>query len=538
MSHSSSRADQAPSRADLALAHPVYQLLDRLEARGIFEGLLPRIRPYSISAILALTGEALASTEISETESQRLLLHRNALSHQNPTCKAVLGDGSFYQHADSVLSVTVNPLFSQSVEAARNQSDPDETISQTRVGLGISGTFHRHFSFRLQHYEGREWSTIERRSRSDVRFAPLEAAQIKGQTADFRESRYQVGITLPWFEVDFGKESFDWGPARDGNLFLQHRGPSFLYGRLRFSHKALTFEHILGALRTPPDDIDHATTTTDNEHRRTLPAPKRLVTHRLELAISDRLTVGIHEAVIYGDRGFETAYAIPVSILVGAQSYAGDTDNLAIGFDVSYGLGRDTLIYGSLFFDDLAKFSPGAFSNQIGVQAGVFWVNPLGLKDVDIRAEYARLEPYTYAHNFSINSFTHFDANLGHPIGPNADRASLHVQTWLTGSIKSWTSLARSRQGENYEINGELVNVGGDPTLGRRPTDKATRTFLSGDRITRDQFELGFEWEASSVIRLLVQGHYHRTHSRSAATGQISRSISRSLNLAVELNAF
>jgi len=538
MSHGTSRADQASSSPDLTLDHPVYRLLDRLEARGIFEGLLPRVRPYSIRSILALTNEALASTEISERERKRLLLHRSTLSHRTPTGKAFVRDGSLYQYADSILSVRVDPLFSESVEATRNQSDPDETISQTRVGLGISGTFHRHFSFRLQHYEGREWSTIERRSRSDVRFAPLEAVQIKGQTADFRESRYQLGITLPWFEVDFGKESFDWGPARDANLFLQHRGPSFLYGRLRFSHKALTFEHVLGALRTPPDDIDHATTTTDNGHRRTLPAPKRLVTHRLELAISNRLNVGIHEAVIYGDRNFEAAYAIPVSILVGAQSYAGDTDNLAFGFDVSYRLGRSTLIYGSLFFDDLAKFSPGAFSNQVGVQTGVFWVNPLGLKDVDVRAEYARLEPYTYAHNFSINAYTHFDANLGHPIGPNADRVSLRVQAWLTGSIRTWTSLARSRQGENYELNGELVNVGGDPAQGRRPTDEATRTFLLGDRITTGQFELGFEWEASSAIRLRAEGHYNRTHDRSAATGQTSRSISRSLNLGAELNAF
>ena len=424
------------------------------------------------------------------------------------------------------------------MEAVRNQSDQDETVSQTRVGLGISGTFHKHFSFRLQHYEGREWSTIAPRSRGDVRFAPLEAVQIKGQTADFRESRYQLGITLPWFDVDFGKESFDWGPARDANLFLQHRGPSFLYGRLRFTHKALTFEHVLGALRTQPDDIDRGTTTTDNGHQRTLPAPKRLVTHRLELAISNRLNVGIHEAVIYGDRSFEAAYAIPVSILVGAQSYAGDTDNLAIGFDVSYRLGGSTLVYGALFFDDLAKFSPSAFSNQVGVQTGIFWVDPLGLKNVDVRAEYARLEPYTYAHNFSINSYTHFDANLGHPIGPNADRVSLHVQAWLTGSLKAWASLARSRQGENYEINGELVNVGGDPTQGRRPTDEATRTFLSGDRVTETLSELGFEWEASSAIRLRAEGRYHKTHNRPAAAGQISRSKSRSLNLKAELNAF
>ena len=199
MSHGTSRADQASSSPDLTLDHPVYRLLDRLEARGIFEGLLPRVRPYSIRSILALTNEALASTEISERERKRLLLHRSTLSHRTPTGKAFVRDGSLYQYADSILSVRVDPLFSESVEATRNQSDPDETISQTRVGLGISGTFHRHFSFRLQHYEGREWSTIERRSRSDVRFAPLEAVQIKAQTADFRESRYQLGITLPWF---------------------------------------------------------------------------------------------------------------------------------------------------------------------------------------------------------------------------------------------------------------------------------------------------------------------------------------------------
>jgi hypothetical protein len=80
--------------------------------------------------------------------------------------------------------------------------------------------------------------------------------------------------------------------------------------------------------------------------------------------------------------------------------------------------------------------------------------------------------------------------------------------------------------------------VGGDPTQGRRPTDEATRTFLSGDRVTQNLSELGFEWEASSAIRLRAEGRYHKTHNRPAAAGQISRSKSRSLNLTAELNAF
>jgi hypothetical protein len=361
---------------------------------------------------------------------------------------------------------------------------------------------------------------------------------LKGKTADFRETRYQIRINLPWFGLDFGKESFDWGPGRETNVFLQGAAPSYLYGRLSVSHRALTFEHLFGGLRTAPDATDLGTTSTSNGHLRTLPAPKRFVTHRLELELSDRLRLGMHESVVYGDRGFEPAYALPVSILVGAQTYAGETDNLAFGFDFAYRVGRAAKLYGAVFFDDLSKFDPGNFSNQVGIQAGGHWVDPMGVRGVDIRAEYARMEPYTYAHNFDINAYTHFDAVLGHPLGPNADRVFLNLQWWLSRHVRLSSAIWHTREGDNYTVNGELVNVGGDASQGRRPTDPATRSFLAGDRTTTTDLRVGAIIAPSAALRFGLSYRYRRERLDLALEGRQPPTSSRLFSFSTELNAF
>lgn len=525
--------------SDLPLSHPVYDLLDRLETRGVFGKTLPGIRPYSRSLVTHLVEQALLFPALGTPERARLERYKSEHTAQ-PHESAIRSvfQGHFYSFADSILQVRANPIFRQTIHLVDDETTEENAVSQTYVGVSVDGSFYDHFGFRVQHFEAREWSNLARTTRSDVWARPIETVQLKGKTSDFRETRYQIRVNLPWFGLDFGKESFDWGPGREANVFLQGAAPSYLYGRLRVSHKALTFEHLFGGLRTPPDAADLSTTSTSNGHLRTLPAPKRFVTHRLELELSDRLRFGIHESVVYGDRGFEPAYALPVSILVGAQTYAGETDNVAFGFDLAYRVGRATKLYAAIFFDDLSKFDPGNFSNQVGIQAGGHWAEPMGVPGVDIRAEYARMEPYTYAHNLDINAYTHFDAVLGHPLGPNADRVFLHLQWWLSEHVRLSSAIRHTREGDNYTANGELVNVGGDASQGRRPTDSPTRSFLAGDQTTTTDLLLDAIIAPAAALRFGLSYRHRRERLDLALGGRQPATSSHLFSFSTELNAF
>jgi hypothetical protein len=516
----------------------LYDLLDRLETRNIFAQTLLGVRPYSTSRITDLIFRALGHDSLSNPEAIRLNRYRDSILGLRRTGSVDLRAGTIYSFNDSVLTMSVSPLFEQGLQRLDDETQDSELVSQTLIGLSATGSFYKHFAFRVQHFEGREWGNRERDDRSDVHRTPVETVQVKGKTVDFRESRYQFRITLPWLDLDVGKESFDWGPSRERNIFLQAESPSFVYSRLRVAHKRVSFQHLFGALRTRPGATNLGIATIDNGHRRSLPSPKRYVAHRLGLAITDRMSLGIQESVVYGDRGFEPAYAIPISILVGAQSYAGDTDNVAFGLDFSYRLKDQAKLYGALFFDDLSKFDPGAFSNQVGIQGGAFVTDPLGLPNSDLRLEYVRLEPYTYAHNFGINTYTHFDGILGHPVGPNADRITLQVQGWLSPRIRVRSQVSRTREGDNYQNGDELINVGGDVMQGRRPFDSPIRSFLAGDLTTITDLTLGVTFEASAALRFRLDGLISRQEKRPAAGGANATNSSRSMALITELNAF
>lgn len=527
--------------SDVPLSHTVYDLLDRLESRGIFGHTLCGIRPYSRSYISVLLESSMDSGILTKSEAGRIT--RVATEFGDASVKTRLDgllDARFYEYSDSVLEVRVNPILRQRLHMIRDNGDED-TVSQTYIGLGVHGSLHDIFAFRVQHFEAREWSNISRTDRSEVWASPIETVQVKGQIVDFRETRFQLSARLPWFSLDVGKEGFDWGPSREANLFLHNAGPSFVYARGILSYKALTFQHLFGAIRTPVDAISLGTTTISNGHRRTIPPSKRFVSHRLELEMTERFRVGLHESVVYGDRGFEPAYAVPVSILLGAQTYAGETDNLAFGADVTFLVAKDIKLFGALFFDDLQKFTPGSFSNQIGAQFGTHWVNPFGVKNTDIRFEFAHIEPYTYAHNFDINAYTHFGDVLGYPLGPNSDRLFTRLQWWPTAKLSFWAEASRSRAGDNYLSNtGELVNVGGDASQGRRPKDASTKDFLAGDLTTTTDLRLGARVDVSAALGFEVEYHRNQSERVPAEVGIAIdwTSSSNKVGLFAELNAF
>lgn len=372
----------APPAPDLPLSHPVYDLLDRFEARGLMPTTISGIRPYDRNAIAGMLDSARSRNGLTRVESEYLDRYRREFrSGQDPVRSgsnwlARTFDGDFFSFSDSVVALTFNPIFRQNVLAIRGDARPDETVSQTFVGASVQGIAFGRIVFRAQHFEAREWSSRLRLSRADVLASPLESVQLKQKTADFREARFQLKLASRWLSFDVGKESFDWGPGRDANLLLHGAAPSYVYARLRAQYRAVEFQHFLGVLRPRPGTRDSTRIFIDNGHLQLFQEAKRLAAHRLEVRLGRNLRVGLQEAVVFGRRGFEAVYAIPVSPLVAAQTFAGDTDNLVVGLDASYRVAGRGKVYGALFFDDLKKFSPGAFANQVGLQIGALVVDP------------------------------------------------------------------------------------------------------------------------------------------------------------------
>ena len=507
-------ADASP---DVPLKHPVYEVLDRFSARGWVSA--PYARPLSRQAIARLLHAALQVGEMTRTE--RGILDRLAaefaeelalLGHEGSHPAGFRRGDPLWAWRDSAASVSATPLFRQQIIARRGDGFVRETVSQTYVGGIVEGRY-RGLGFRVRHFEAREWTTGVRLNRSDVLAHPIEDAQLKGDVADFREGVFQLVWSHGWLTLDGGKGTVDWGPGRTGNLLLGDHAPSMGLFRLRASHGRVRYTHLAGSLHARHGLIDTTRRWIDNGHVRIFLRQKRLAAHRLEIDLPRGFTLGLHESVIYGDRGFEPLYVLPVSIFAAAQNHLENQDNLAMGADLSFRPGNGLELYGAWFFDDMMKFSPGAFSNQVAFQVGIFWVDPLGLADADVRAEYVRVEPFVYAHNHHVNTYEHYDALLGHPIGPNADLWHIQGAYRFSPALSARLWAERRRHGENpVNPDGSILNIGGNAQLGRRPTDAPVRQFMSGDVTVRTRLGLGLSFEP--VRNWALQTAYARTNGR------------------------
>jgi hypothetical protein len=170
--------------------------------------------------------------------------------------------------------------------------------------------------------------------------------------------------------------------------------------------------------------------------------------HRLSADLwKKRIHLGINEVIIYGnttsephsdsnaidkpyiqnDRTLEWGYCIPFIPFKFLEHYVGDRDNAAISFDLSVQWPAGWRWYGEFFLDDMLalwKLFSDDWGNKWAFTIGGNYFGRLLSRDITVIAEYSRVEPWVYTH-FSGGShrYTHFNQNLGSPMGPNSQAA-------------------------------------------------------------------------------------------------------------------
>ena len=199
--------------------------------------------------------------------------------------------------------------------------------------------------------------------------------------------------------------------------------------------------------------------------------PKGCATHYLQYKHSNKLAIGLFETAVYHmkdtlyNRGIEMEYLNPL-IFYRPQEYNNSSaDNILLGLDVSYRIGK-TMLYTQLLLDDflLSAFreNNGWWANKYGVQIGV-----KGVKDLDssralfYRSEFNLMRPYV----FSQTSYNVVYGNQGlpvaHPLGANFfefyQEISIHTkkvrwQTWLQIYVK----------GNEFDAYPKSLSFGGD----------------------------------------------------------------------------
>ena len=151
--------------------------------------------------------------------------------------------------------------------------------------------------------------------------------------------------------------------------------------------------------------------------------------HFLDFSLTENINIGVFEGVLWQakdenyNRGYDVEYLNPIIFYRPVEFSKHSPDNVLMGASFNAKLKKITL-YGQVLLDDLnisrqkdrdEEYSGGFFQNKFAYQLGL----KSSFKELKVLLEYNQAQPYTYAHKEPMQSYTHLNQPLAHPLGAN-----------------------------------------------------------------------------------------------------------------------
>jgi len=438
-------------------------------------------------------------------------LHR--IRHSWPFSK-LLPEGA-YRNNRNLFSYEVQDLqvyldFKYYREASVTRTDSlsrQERLYKSYWGLTFWGQMGKYVGFFFDFRDTKEWGTRKYPVREYTTFERIGYASAHGSYIYHDETMASVIVGSKFWEIELGKNVNRFGPGYRGALALSDWATSYDQIRLYLRFGNIKFISLTGFLKSYPPVPERSYSSYGQQ--RVIHASKYLAAHRLEFSPFRRLDIGIHETVIYGERGLELAYLNPLMFYWSAEHFLGDQDNVALGADFEWVPISNLKLYGELFLDDLniAKRGTGWYGNKWGLLAGLYKTDFAGWDNFDLRVEGAILRPYVYTHRYPINVYKHYNSTLGHWMGPN----SLQGYGGLEYRPSRYLLLRLSYEYWKHGANPPDGNVGGDIDLPRRPEDSPYVDFFQGEVEQRHSFQVSVVWEIFRNCYLEMEGIHRRS---------------------------
>lgn len=412
-----------------------YRFLDRLETKGLYQSHDLRARPIgrmTFAKILAEIDSSKTAQNLSSAELGLLQQMKSDFSAElaDLNIRVSAPEPHLYQWQEENSGFSFDLYGRESIISNRGaQFDPDELLSETSLGGMFRGNLGGAVGFYMDARNAiTRGSDVEEESFDLSQGSPVVTSG--PNVIRDRAVAYFV-LEKPWARLEIGRNEIDWGPAYHGGLSVTRNMPPADMIRLVSRFRKFKF-------------------TSTHAFLSSSLGPKYLAAHRLDWQVKPGIYFGATESVVYGGRDVEFSYLNPLMPYHVAEHHLGDRDNNTLSIDLTLTRIPSLKLYGEFFIDDMTstKSWTSYFGNKFGLMAGAYWVDPLGLPNVDLRAEFTRVEPYVYTHWDSINIYTHYDKVIGSWLGPNADDIYIEAAYQPVRDFRIELFFERKRKGE------------------------------------------------------------------------------------------
>lgn len=233
-----------------------------------------------------------------------------------------------------------------------------------------------------------------------------------------RSQAYLVYDINPVFKINLG-----YGNNFIGNgfrsLFLDRTNYSYPFVKISTNLKRFNYYN----LYTKFSSLEHKMSPTSGY------AAKFGTFQCLEVDLTKKLKVGLFQGIIQGEdsiyvrSSIDFSYLNPIIFLRPVEYALGSPDNAIVGLFANLLLGEKTLLYGQLMIDDIniskTMEGRGFFQNKNGFQLGVKYLNQGEHWTYRFGSEVNYVRPFSYAHKYNIQNYTHLGEALAHQLGAN-----------------------------------------------------------------------------------------------------------------------
>jgi hypothetical protein len=405
----------------------------------------------------------------------------------------------FYRNSNDETNVQIMPL--ASIDYMRND---ENSALIGNLGFRLYGTIESNFGYNLQVTNGTLFSGERSVANTIRKYSQNIKFNVYQDDIDFTESH--INYVSRWLHFNIGRESRLLGAGFGQRLIMSDNSPAmdvisagaeFESFRYKFIHASLLAQPNIGVSGSHID----------------IPS-KYLVTHRFALTPSWG-EFAFWESIVYSNRHPDIAYLNPLSFLKSLEHALRDRDNALMGMDLTVKPMRGLLVKGSFLLDDIRfeKIGTDYWGNKTAYNLGAM----LSLiPNIDLIAEYARVQPYTFSHFNQNNSVVNDGFVVSSYILPNSEKYSFTTRYWWGSRYPFELELSYFRHGDNiYSETGELIrNVGGNHLEGFRfSVDSQEVKFLDGNLEEYFSFALSSGVELSRGFNLQLNYRFINTNN-------------------------
>ena len=443
----------------ISVSHEVYPFLKRMETRGLLSEYRDAAKPLS-RIVLArhlktLEGALERMTEVERDEYEFL---KGEFNYELATLAGDLEPSEIRWH-----------VISETFPGGILNLEPNFRIGQTNVekdnirvrdqGIKLYGYVFDNVGYYFNFVDSREAGSAINFTKALTPDPSIVPTKQNDNSLEYNNTEAQLNFHVGAFNFSIEKMQNIWGLERNGNLTFSTKAPSYPQIKLRVPVTGwMDFIYLHAELNSNVVDSTrsyYANSSTVDPYFREVDRLKYMAAHMIELTPVRGVDFSLGESVVYSDRGPLLIYLIPIMFFKSAEHYNGDKDNVQWFANLDLNLIRNTNIYFSLFIDDLALddiFNPDRQRNYLGFTAG-FQTYDVLLKNLELTAEYTRINPWVYTHKFTATEFTNNGYIMGSWMGQNADNVYLDLSYMPIRSFKFGGSMQVFRKGGLKDIS-------------------------------------------------------------------------------------